>query len=72
MLALDLHRAFETEDSEQATGERLKQTILAAGALENQSELFRRFRGRDPSTDPICEFYDPPNEFDEANSDDDD
>uniref|UniRef100_A0A1I7YLK3 Peptidase_M3 domain-containing protein n=1 Tax=Steinernema glaseri TaxID=37863 RepID=A0A1I7YLK3_9BILA len=60
MLALDVHETFDQEGDEPSTGERLKQTILNRGAGDMQSELYRRFQGRDPSVGAICDFYDPP------------
>lgn len=60
MLALDVHDTFDIEDDVKATGERLKNTILVRGASDIQSELYRRFQGRDPSVGAICDFYDPP------------
>ncbi|KAK0406082.1 hypothetical protein QR680_018359 [Steinernema hermaphroditum] len=60
MLALDVHETFDHEGDEPSTGERLKQTILNRGAGDMQSELYRRFQGRDPSVGAICDFYDPP------------
>jgi len=60
MLALDIHEAFNREKDPQATGERLKTTLLNPGAVEMQGELYRRFQGRDPSVAALCDFYDPP------------
>uniref|UniRef100_A0AC34PXD0 Peptidase M3A/M3B catalytic domain-containing protein n=1 Tax=Panagrolaimus sp. JU765 TaxID=591449 RepID=A0AC34PXD0_9BILA len=60
MLALDVHETFDQEGNEQVTGERFKTTMLNMGAGDLQSELYRRFQGRDPSVGAICDFYDPP------------
>ncbi|VDM95942.1 unnamed protein product [Thelazia callipaeda] len=60
MLALDIHDTFEKENDVCATGDRLKKTILIEGASQPQRELYRRFQGRDPSPDAMCDFYDPP------------
>ncbi|VDK81457.1 unnamed protein product [Litomosoides sigmodontis] len=60
MLALDIHDTFEKEDDVCATGDRLKKAILFEGASQPQRELYRRFQGRDPSPDAMCDFYDPP------------
>jgi Zn-dependent oligopeptidase len=60
MLALDVHETFNRENDTQATGERLKTTLLNLGAIEMQGELYRRFQGRDPSVASVCDFYDPP------------
>jgi oligopeptidase A len=60
MLALDVHETFNDEGNEQVTGERFKTIILNQGAGDLQSELYRRFHGRDPSVGAICDFYDPP------------
>uniref|UniRef100_A0AC35FA18 Peptidase M3A/M3B catalytic domain-containing protein n=1 Tax=Panagrolaimus sp. PS1159 TaxID=55785 RepID=A0AC35FA18_9BILA len=60
MLALDVHETFNDEGNEQVTGERFKTVILNQGAGDLQSELYRRFQGRDPSVGAICDFYDPP------------
>lgn len=59
MLALDVHDTFALEKDERTTGERLKVTLLNNGALEQQSELYRRFQGRDPSVASVLDFYDP-------------
>uniref|UniRef100_A0A915PT11 Peptidase M3A/M3B catalytic domain-containing protein n=1 Tax=Setaria digitata TaxID=48799 RepID=A0A915PT11_9BILA len=59
MLALDIHDTFEKEDDVCATGDRLKK-VLFEGASQPQRELYRRFQGRDPSPDAMCDFYDPP------------
>ncbi|VDM47075.1 unnamed protein product [Toxocara canis] len=63
MLALDVHETFDTEDDVRATGERLKSTIFMRGAGDAQSELYRRFQGRDPSVGAVCDFYDPPSYY---------
>ncbi|VDD87043.1 unnamed protein product [Enterobius vermicularis] len=60
MLAFDIHETFNNEDDVPTTGERLKTTILLKGSGDLQSELYRRFQGRDPVLHPICDFYDPP------------
>uniref|UniRef100_A0AC35UGN9 Peptidase_M3 domain-containing protein n=1 Tax=Rhabditophanes sp. KR3021 TaxID=114890 RepID=A0AC35UGN9_9BILA len=60
MLALDVHDSFNKEEDVKSTGDRLKHSLLKAGALEPQEELYRKFQGRDPSVGPICDFYDPP------------
>ncbi|EFO25150.2 peptidase family M3 containing protein [Loa loa] len=60
MLAFDIHDTFEKEDDVCATGDRLKKAILFEGASQPQRELYRRFQGRDPSPDAMCDFYDPP------------
>ncbi|KAK6109979.1 Peptidase M3 family protein [Brugia pahangi] len=60
MLALDIHDTFEKENDVCATGDRLKKAILFEGASQSQRELYRRFQGRDPSPDAMCDFYDPP------------
>uniref|UniRef100_A0A0R3S3X4 Peptidase_M3 domain-containing protein n=1 Tax=Elaeophora elaphi TaxID=1147741 RepID=A0A0R3S3X4_9BILA len=60
MLALDIHDTFEKENDVCATGDRLKKAILFEGASQPQRELYRRFQGRDPSPDAMCDFYDPP------------
>ena len=60
MLALDVHESFDAEGNEQVTGERFKTVILNSVYSDFQSELYRRFQGRDPSVGAICDFYDPP------------
>ncbi|PAV81103.1 hypothetical protein WR25_20042 [Diploscapter pachys] len=60
MLALDIHETFDSENEEQKTGMRLRETILEKGAGDVAKELYRRFQGRDPSVGAICDFYDPP------------
>uniref|UniRef100_A0A914HWD0 Peptidase M3A/M3B catalytic domain-containing protein n=1 Tax=Globodera rostochiensis TaxID=31243 RepID=A0A914HWD0_GLORO len=59
MLALDVHRTFETENNTAATADRFKSEWLNQGATELQSDLFRRFQGREPNMQGICDFYDP-------------
>ncbi|KAL3102073.1 hypothetical protein niasHS_003482 [Heterodera schachtii] len=59
MLALDVHKTFETEGNAKVTADRLKEEWLNHGATELQSELFRRFQGREPNMGGICDFYDP-------------
>lgn len=56
MLAADIHDAFlEAAKSKNSTaeldeiGKRFRQTFLALGGSCHQKEVFRRFRGRDPS-----------------------
>lgn len=53
MIAADIYSAFEeTKQSDQdifAVGKRYRDTFLAVGGSCHPSEVFRRFRGRDPS-----------------------
>ncbi|MFH4973781.1 hypothetical protein AB6A40_000490 [Gnathostoma spinigerum] len=63
MLALDVHETFDVENNVKVTGERFKTTVLVKGASDVQSELYRRFQGRDPSVGAICDFYDPPSYY---------
>ncbi|KAJ0178094.1 hypothetical protein K1T71_005917 [Dendrolimus kikuchii] len=53
MIAADIYSAFEeTKQGDQdilAVGKRYKDTFLAVGGSCHPSEVFRRFRGRDPS-----------------------
>lgn len=52
MVATDVYSAFyeaKGEEKRAETGERYKDTFLALGGSCSPSEVFRRFRGRDPS-----------------------
>ncbi|KAI5637484.1 peptidase family m3 domain-containing protein [Phthorimaea operculella] len=53
MIAADIYSAFEEARKENkdvlAVGKRYRDTFLAAGGACHPSEVFRRFRGRDPS-----------------------
>lgn len=44
MLALDIHETFDSENDEQKTGMRLRETILEKGAGDVAKELYRRFQ----------------------------
>ncbi len=55
VLSADAFGAFEDaglddDDAVRATGARFRDTVLALGGGVHPSEVFRRFRGRDPST----------------------
>lgn len=52
MLAADVYSAFQEsngEESQQKIGKRFKETFLCLGGSVPANEVFRRFRGRDPS-----------------------
>jgi oligopeptidase A len=58
VLSADAYSAFEEaglEDDEavQVTGRRFRDTVLALGGSVAPSEVFKAFRGRDPSTEPL-------------------
>lgn len=54
MVAADVYSAFYeakgVTDEEQLVGARYRDTFLALGGAHHASEVFRRFRGRDPSS----------------------
>lgn len=57
MIAADIHSAFEEarqgNQDVTAVGKRYKDTFLALGGACHPSEVFRRFRGRDPSANAL-------------------
>jgi oligopeptidase A len=58
VLSADAFSAFEEAglDNEQAlttTGKRFRETVLALGGSKHPMEVFKSFRGREPSTDPL-------------------
>ncbi|XP_012942004.1 probable cytosolic oligopeptidase A [Aplysia californica] len=58
MIAADLFSAFkevglENDDEVKKLGKRFRDTYLSLGGGVPASEVFRRFRGRDPSTDAL-------------------
>jgi oligopeptidase A len=58
VLSADAFAAFEEAglDSELAlthTGKRFRDTVLASGGSKHPMELFKSFRGREPSTEPL-------------------
>ena len=58
VLSADAYAAFEeagldNEEAVRATGRRLRDTLLALGGGTDPAEVFRLFRGRDPSTAPL-------------------
>lgn len=62
MLAADVFSAFQeagldNEDAISSVGIRFRDTFLALGGGCHSSEIFRRFRGRDPSPDAYLELH---------------
>ena len=58
VLSADAFSAFEEvglEDSQAitATGKRFRETVLALGGSKHPMEVFKSFRGREPSTEPL-------------------
>jgi len=58
VLSADAFGAFEevgldNEDEVRAVGRRFRETVLALGGGTHPSEVFRQFRGRDPSPEPL-------------------
>ena len=58
MLSADAFAAFEEagldqEDAVQATGKRFRDTVLSLGGSMAPSEVFKLFRGREPSTEAL-------------------
>lgn len=58
VLSADAFSAFEEaglDDSEAitATGKRFRETVLALGGSKHPMEVFKSFRGREPSTEPL-------------------
>lgn len=57
MVAADVYSAFDeakgVAQQEQLVGERYRDTFLALGGANHASEVFRRFRGRDPSAQAL-------------------
>ena len=54
VLSADVFAAFEENGVlDGATGRRFRDTVLALGGTRDAGELFRAFRGRDPSIDPL-------------------
>jgi len=58
VLSADAFSAFEEaglddEAAVAATGKRFRETVLALGGSKPPSEVFKEFRGREPSTEPL-------------------
>jgi len=58
VLSADCFAAFEevglqNEEKVQETGRRFRDTVLALGGGEAPMEVFKKFRGREPSTEPL-------------------
>ncbi|MBF2016748.1 MAG: M3 family metallopeptidase [Rivularia sp. T60_A2020_040] len=58
VLSADAFAAFEeagleNEQAIQATGKRYRDTVLALGGSKHPMEVFKSFRGREPSTEPL-------------------
>lgn len=59
MIAADISDAFEQSSHEQsAVGKRFKETFLSSGGTMPTAEVFRRFRGRDPSVEALLRSLD--------------
>ncbi|MCA9023251.1 MAG: hypothetical protein KDA74_24050, partial [Planctomycetaceae bacterium] len=57
-LSADAFSAFEEaglddEQAVEATGRRFRDTILAMGGSRHPMDLFKEFRGREPSPEPL-------------------
>lgn len=59
VMAADCIQAFleEEENNWSVVGSRFRSTFLSLGGGHVQSEVFRRFRGRDPSPDALTDLY---------------
>jgi oligopeptidase A len=44
---------LENEDAVKTTGRRFRDTVLSLGGGKHPSEVFRMFRGRDPSPEAL-------------------
>ncbi len=58
MLSADAFGAFEEAGLDEPgaielTGKRFRDTILSLGGSESPMEVFKRFRGREPSTEAL-------------------
>jgi oligopeptidase A len=58
VLSADAFAAFEeagleNEAAVKATGKRYRETVLALGGSKHPMEVFKNFRGREPSTEPL-------------------
>ena len=58
VLSADAFAAFEeagldNEEAIKATGKRYRDTVLALGGSKHPMEVFKSFRGREPSTEPL-------------------
>jgi oligopeptidase A len=58
VLSADAFAAFEEagledEEAVKATGKRYRDTVLALGGSQHPMEIFKSFRGREPSTEPL-------------------
>jgi oligopeptidase A len=58
VLSADAFSAFEEAGLDDlptiaATGKRFRDTVLALGGSKNPMEVFKSFRGREPSTEPL-------------------
>lgn len=57
MVAADVYGAFDeargVAEQEQQVGERYRDTFLALGGAHHASDVFRKFRGRDPSSQAL-------------------
>merc|ERR1719187_1702040 len=60
MLAADAFQTYNesTEDDLDEIGQRFRDTFLSLGGGCHPSEVFRRFRGRDPSPEALLNLYD--------------
>lgn len=57
-MSADAFAAFEeagldNEDAVRSTGRRFRETVLAMGGGRHPSDVFRDFRGRDPTPDAL-------------------
>lgn len=62
MLSTDLFEAFndagfDNESKLSGVGERYRETYLKNGSSLHANEMFRRFRGRNPSLDPFIKSF---------------
>lgn len=58
MIAADLYKAFQevkSDESQQELGMRFRNTFLSLGGSYPAAEVFRKFRGRDPSPQALLD-----------------
>lgn len=59
VIAADIYDAFSDESNSPAeTGKRFRDTFLSSGGSVGTAEVFRRFRGRDPSVEALLKSLD--------------
>lgn len=58
MIAADISAAFDQNRENKEVGKRFKDTFLSSGGMVPTAEVFRRFRGRDPSAEALLRSLD--------------